>query len=78
MRSTSSPNSSMRTRVSSYAGKTSIVSPRTRNLPRVNVEVVALVLDVDQLAQDRVAVDAPRPRSAAPAACAYSSGEPRP
>ena len=35
MRSTSSPNSWMRIACSSYAGNTSIVSPRTRNLLRV-------------------------------------------
>ena len=56
MRSISSPNSSMRTAVSSYAGWTSMVSPRTRNLPRHEVHVVALVLHVDELAQDRALV----------------------
>ena len=36
MRSTSSPHISMRTPCSSYAGKISTVSPRTRNVPRSN------------------------------------------
>ena len=35
-RSISSPNISIRTAFSSYIGMTSIVSPRTRNVPRVN------------------------------------------
>ena len=36
MRSISSPHSSIRTPCSSYAGYTSTVSPRTRNVPRSN------------------------------------------
>src|SRR5690349_22942152 len=36
MRSTSSPHISTRTPCSSYAGKISTVSPRTRNVPRSN------------------------------------------
>ena len=34
-----------------------MVSPRTRNLPRVEVHVVAVVLHVDELAQDGPLVD---------------------
>ena len=46
-------------------GHSSTQSPRTRNLPRGKLDVVALVLHVDQLQQHLVAVDASCPRAAA-------------
>ena len=50
-----SPKNSTRTRVSSEAGWSSSVSPRTRNRARAQGRVVALVLEVDEVAQDGVA-----------------------
>ena len=55
MRSTSSPKNSTRTSVSSEAGWSSRVSPRTRNRARRQRLVVALVLEVHQVAQDGIA-----------------------
>ena len=77
MRSISSPKNSMRIASSSYTGMISTVSPRTRNVPRVNRDVVALVLHVDELAKQLIAVNllAFRRNSMRPA---YSSGVPRP
>ena len=55
IRSTSSPKNSTRTMRSSDAGWISSVSPRTRNRARGSGLVVALVLEVDEVAQDGVA-----------------------
>ena len=56
MRSTSSPKSCTRTARSSYAGKISIVSPRTRNLLRANAKSLRSYCELDEPAQDRALV----------------------
>ena len=61
MRSTSSPKNSTRTSVSSDAGWNSSVSPRTRKRARGQGLVVALVLEVDEVAEDGVAPVLSRP-----------------
>ena len=55
--STSSPNRTTRKAVSAYAGKISSVSPRTRKVPRDSAVSLRVVLDRDELSQQRVAVD---------------------
>ena len=55
--SISSPQNSMRSAYSSYDGQSSTQSPRTRNLARANSIIVPLVLHVDQLAEQLVAID---------------------
>ena len=53
------------------------VAPHPELAPH-EVHVVALVLHVDELAQDRALVVRPRPRRTTSSWSRYSSGEPRP
>ena len=57
MRSISSPKNSTRNASSRPAGHNSTVSPRTRNWPRVELDVIARVLQIHQPLQELIARD---------------------
>ena len=76
--SISSPKNSIRIASSSYTGMISTVSPRTRNVPRVNAMSLRVYCMVDELAQQLVAVDLVAHRRARTIRSTYSCGVPRP
>ena len=77
IRSISSPKSSTRKMCSSYAGWTSMVSPRTRNLPRTRLASLrSYCMSTSRPRMARWSYSWPTAR--ARICWAYSSGEPRP